>query len=178
MYCERRVGFAYANGKGCRKSIERALKWYTKAGNSGDLLAKFYLASAYIGGWGCEIDWGRAIPLLLETAQHGLGTAQYYLAAAYMGGLGTEENHELAFKWAQLAYRNENPNKTALPFILGKCFSCGLGTKPDRDSALAHLMLSWENGFAPATGEIGKLYFREENYKEALHWLLVATEKS
>ncbi|MCL1982695.1 MAG: sel1 repeat family protein [Clostridiales bacterium] len=176
MYCQRRVGSAYSSGKGCDQDLERALYWYNKASDNGDLLSKFYLASACIGGWGREEDWGRAIPLLLETAQQGLGTAQYYLATAYMNGQGTRVNHDLAFQWAQLAEKNEEPNEKSLPFILGKCFSHGLGTKTDRDKALSYLMRAWENGFETAAGEIGRLFLREGNSEEAMHWLLLAAE--
>jgi TPR repeat protein len=82
---------------------ERAVFWWEKAAEQGDLEAQFNLAHACLKGVGIQKNEARAWDLMLSAAQSGLPAAQGKLGLAYATGEGMVQDLIESAKWFCLA---------------------------------------------------------------------------
>lgn len=82
---------------------ERAVFWWEKAAEQGDLEAKFNLANACLKGVGAAKNDARAWDLIMSAAQSGLPAAQARLGLAYATGEGMVQDLIESAKWFCLA---------------------------------------------------------------------------
>lgn len=83
--------------------FERAVFWWEKAAEQGDLEAQFNLANACLKGVGCKKDAAKAWELILSGARSGLPAAQARLGLAYATGEGMVQDLIESAKWFCLA---------------------------------------------------------------------------
>ena len=110
------VARCYAKGKGAKKDLKKAFKWYQQAAEQKHTEACFELASCYEQGLGVEADKGKAFQYYLQSQNaqvsyakkkemyyclgycyaNGIGTKVSYPEAKYYYGLAAEGGHEKA----------------------------------------------------------------------------------
>lgn len=93
------LGVRYLLGRGVPKNDEKALYYFSKAANEGDVFAQNEVAYLYAAGKGTPRDYGKALLYYRKAAEQDLASAQYSLGLMYARGLGTPVNMGLAIKW-------------------------------------------------------------------------------
>lgn len=106
------LALVYRNGKGVERDNRLAVKWFEAAANC-LLSAKTNLAYMLEVGLGTEKNITRAIELYTEAAIANYAPAQYNLAVAYLTGDGVEQDFVQAYKWFELAARNQQQKEKA-----------------------------------------------------------------
>ena len=92
------VAAMYAKGMGTVASPERALYWYEKAAENGNVDAKLFAAEIYAGRH-TQQDDKKAFCLYQQAANAGNLHGAFYLAMAYADGRGTDVSYQLAEEW-------------------------------------------------------------------------------
>jgi len=85
------------------KKHDRAVPWWTRAAEQGDLESQFNLAQSYRLGLGVDKDEAKAFFWLLKAAEGGLAAAQSRLGLSYATGEGAALDMVEAAKWLELA---------------------------------------------------------------------------
>ncbi len=82
------LGLLYSNGKGVRRDMNLAKKWYEKAAVQGHISAQCNLGVVYLqlGDYAAAVKWTR------RAAKQGYLEALSNLAACYIDGTGVEQN--------------------------------------------------------------------------------------
>lgn len=114
-----------------------AVRWYTKAAESGYPYAEYLLGYCYENGTGVEIDLSRAFYWYEKAAHHHEISGMRCLGECYMHGKGTRANPEKGVKWLKRAAR-----KGSIIALkdLGDCYYAGLGVKQSyKDAANYYL---------------------------------------
>ncbi|OQS04616.1 hypothetical protein THRCLA_03163 [Thraustotheca clavata] len=101
------VANMYISGQGVEKNISEALKWYTKASESGDMHAKSLLGDWYFNGvHGLAVNRELGLSLRQEAATAGIPNAMYNMGCLYVEGLEElkiEKSEAVAYQLFQQA---------------------------------------------------------------------------
>jgi TPR repeat protein len=110
LLCKRAANAGFAPAQATMATLyaraqkhERAVPWWTRAAEQGDLESQFNLAQAYRLGLGVEKDASQAFMWLLRAAEGGLAAAQSRLGLAYASGEGAALDMVEGAKWLELA---------------------------------------------------------------------------
>jgi len=97
------LGMALMEGKGVRKDVAEAVKWFSRSAEQGVAAAHYQMGLRYAAGEGVEQDIGQAIAAWTEAAMSGYGDAQLRLAESYDQGIGVEQDLLQAYVWYKLS---------------------------------------------------------------------------
>jgi TPR repeat protein len=103
---QRNLGIIYREGRGVPTSDEKAVLWFTKSANQGDLLSMTRLGFLHFYGKGTTQSFEQALTWYRKAAERGHGPAQFNLASMYRKGQGTDANEEEAINWYRKAASN------------------------------------------------------------------------
>lgn len=139
--------------------------------DSGDPVAQYQMAFFL---YNLKSDWViRSYGMeryALASAEQGYAYAQAFLAVLYEEEQ-TEEGYAKAFKWAQKAADQNNPNGL---FLLGYLYAKGLGVNQDKAKAIDLYKQSSNQGNSHAGLTLAYIYFQGDgvavNYPEAVLW--------
>jgi|GEM_PF-2023301 len=139
------LGLKYENGKGIKKNIGLALKWYRKAAENGHVGSMIDLGWFYQNGQHVRKDIQKAIDFYIKAANQENAQAQVNLAVLYDEGIDIPEDNEKANKWYLKAA--EQGHATA-QLNLGVNYYRGEGIEQDYEKAwnlLNHLRMNSSN---------------------------------
>ncbi len=102
----RNLGILFRDGWQKPASDEKAVLWFTKAAEQGDLIAMNRLGYLHFYGKGTSQNYDQALAWYRKAADRGHGPAQFNLASMYRKGQGTEANEEEAINWYRKASSN------------------------------------------------------------------------
>jgi hypothetical protein len=102
------IGRMYELGRGTEPDMQKAVQWYERALNKGQVNARAHLGVLYFEGTGVKRDLKRAIDLFLPAAEAGNPTAQYYLGHMYEQGEGLHRDLNQAIHWYKKAANGGN----------------------------------------------------------------------
>ena len=71
-----RLGGRYRRGDGIKKSLTKAVEWYTKAADQGHLGAQNDIGNFYLDGLGVEKDSEKGVNWIAKAAKQGLSYAE------------------------------------------------------------------------------------------------------
>jgi TPR repeat protein len=126
----------YALGHGVSQDHSEAMKWWTKAAESGSIAALSNIATTYYTGLGVGQSYPEAAKWFQLAAGKGDANSMNTLGVMYAQGLGVARNRPNAIKlFEQSAYLGSS---TAM-INLGTLYSAGRGVK--QDNALAYAWL-------------------------------------
>ena len=95
----RSLGVMYKSGRGVKRDVNEAARWYEKAYDKNDWQAGTYLGRLYydgaIGGWA---DYGKAVKILKNCAEHKNPDALYYLGECMYFGRGCRQSRDGAIR--------------------------------------------------------------------------------
>lgn len=107
----------YRDGKGVRKDIPKAVRFYHLAANRGHLYAEVILGGIYSKNGTISkkyTDLKKSFKYNLIAAKKGFAYCQYTVGFSYLDGVGVKKNFKLASKFLRLAYFNKNAKKHGL----------------------------------------------------------------
>jgi len=119
----------YQNWMGllCEKeNLEKAMEWYTKAANQGDVEAMRRLARHYNN----KDDRQKEFEWLLKAAYKGDSNAQYWVAIAYKNEWGVKQDINECMKWLNYSAQQEYMEAVAK---IGDICQCSLYTGHNSD---------------------------------------------
>jgi TPR repeat protein len=103
------LGNIYADGDlGVARNSAEAVRWYEKAGNSGNFAARRQAGFIYLYGIGLSKDLDKAINLLTEAAFSGDVLAQYTLGLHMLTDEPGPRHNAGAYLYLSLAYNNSS----------------------------------------------------------------------
>jgi hypothetical protein len=116
---EQLVGQAFLLGAGLPKNYAKAIDWYTKAADNGNLEAQNELGFLYFIGKGVEQDIDKGGAYFLMAARGGLPVAQYNVGIMYATGRGVEGvDVGKAYAWLNIAAAGGHlPAKAARDYL-------------------------------------------------------------
>jgi|GEM_PF-3128790 len=161
------LGQAFEAGKGVRKNLVQALKWYTLAANSGQEDAQIHLAQLYLRN---EVPNGHpsdAIQWLSQAANQGNGQAAYQLGMFYISGKIVSQDYHQAFQWMSKAAQSGN---VAAQNNLGILYENGMGVSQDYKQALNWYLQSAKAGNGNAQDNLGNLYLQGHGVPQSYIW--------
>ena len=89
----------YADGRGVKQDVTKAIELWTKAAEAGNVTARFNLGLQYGAGIGVKKDARKAAQYLLQAAESGLPEAQFAIAGYYRDGTGVPKDMDAARQW-------------------------------------------------------------------------------
>ena len=141
----------YYDGDGVEKNMSLAVKWLTKAAESGMVKAQAALGGVYFQGEeGLDQNYALAEKYLLKAAERDFSKAQIALAYLY----AAMEDYEKTLVWARKAADLE----TEAYAILGRLYSEGLGVEQNYTEALKYYEKAAKEGDADSQNIVGNLY--------------------
>ncbi len=93
------VGRMLEQGKGTKKNIKAASKWYQRSASQNYAAANARLGKLYLEGIAVNKNTKKAFRLLNLAAIQGIPMAQFHLAILYEVGIGTKTDLKKAIKW-------------------------------------------------------------------------------
>lgn len=151
-----RLGRAYEYGEGVSVHLNKAVAWYTRAADQGNINAAFRLARLlHEGGRGLRADPERAMPYYNMAARAGHPEAQNWIGYAYQHGIGVEQNYELAVMWYR---RSAKWGIAAAQNNLGLMFLTGEGVRRDYNLASALFEQAVRQGYQWAQNNLAGMY--------------------
>ena len=97
------LALAYEHGRGVRKNAEKALAYYKKGSDLGNLDCQANLGALYIEGKIVPEDKVKGFKLCLKAAEQGNGTAMKATGACYQFGHGVQDDMKKAIYWYEKA---------------------------------------------------------------------------
>ncbi|KAB0265984.1 tetratricopeptide repeat protein [Microvirga brassicacearum] len=100
---QQRVGAIYEQGLGVERDLPRAIGWYERAAQGGNVQAMHRLATLLASRG--DPDYAAAFRWYTEAAEGGLRDSQFNLGVLLTRGLGTPRNLPRAYQWFDVAAR-------------------------------------------------------------------------
>ncbi|VAX02177.1 hypothetical protein MNBD_GAMMA22-438 [hydrothermal vent metagenome] len=100
------VGRMLEKGKGTKKNLKQASKWYQRSSSQNYAAANARLGKLYLEGISVRKNPKKAFKLLNLAAVQGIPSAQFNLALVYEIGVGTKKDLQRAIKWYNSAAKN------------------------------------------------------------------------
>ncbi len=128
------MGSAYANGVGVEKSDAKAVEWFRRSAEKGNVNGQYWLGNMMaIGRAGGPADAKAAKPWFEKAAQQGDPGSQYALALIFGNGLaGDPPSWEKA---VPLLKKAAEKRESAAAMVLGMLYTNGTGVKKNPDEA-------------------------------------------
>lgn len=130
------------NGDGVAKSMDEAVKWYTKSAELGYKEAQYTLGSLVFQRVIHSISYPQAVTYYEQAAQQGHVKSQLNLGMLYLRGEVIAQDMPNAVKWLSLAASNDNSEAQG---YLAELYQQGAGVEQDTVKAAMWLLLATQN---------------------------------
>ena len=97
------LGYRYQDGRGVRKDLSKAAKWFRMAAEQGNAEAQYRYGLLIKTGDGVRQNHGAAAKWFRLAAEQGVVGAQVNLALNYFTGKGVAKDPVVAYKWISVA---------------------------------------------------------------------------
>lgn len=169
------MGKMYASGFGVDRNTEKAMQWYLKSAENGDVYAQGNLAYAYLYGEGVSENLDKTKYWAKKAANQGSATAMNILGATYVKeGADYFEAVYWYRKAAELGNMTSKNN-------LGWLYYEGTGVDKDHERAASWFRNAAEQGNTNSQNQLGNMYKKGEgvgqDYSLAYFWYRKAAEQ-
>lgn len=161
------------------KQSDKAIYWFKKASDNGNVGATYYYGSLMFNGQGIEQNKANGIQYMTNAASKGFVVAYARLAQIFYNGDGGTKDYSKAFDFAKKGAMSRN---TSAMLILAYCYIKGQGTAQDyylgtqwfveaskiHKKDVAKFLKEDDNGTYTQYLHGLKQYFVEKNYTEAI----------
>ncbi len=175
------LGLAYATGKGVKKDIKEAVRYYQLAAKQNDASAQYYLAYHYLSGEIVGKSAKDAVPIFKLAAEQGHARAQYMLGVCYELGQGIEQNEEKAIELYQSAAKQGHSRAVSKLMKWGVYSKQNNRIQEDPKEVAESISMETEPSDAPAQFELGFNYEHgkgvEKDIKKAVRFYKLAAEQ-
>lgn len=164
---------------GSDKDYKKAVEWFEKAANKGNVAAMLDMAYAYEDGKGVTQDYKKAVYWYDKAARlDDSGQGKWRLGRMYQQGLGVEKDYEEAVKWykksAELGHR-------AGQNALGNMYAAGCGVPKDYVEAAKWYQKAADGKSVRGMTNLGDLYLSglgvSQSDDEAIRWYRKAIDE-
>ena len=100
------LGRCYQEGRGVKRNLSQAVKWYREAVEQNHAEAQYNLGRCYQEGWGVEHNEQMAFTLIHKAANQNLAIAQFTTGYCFEYGRGVQQNKIIARQWYRKAANN------------------------------------------------------------------------
>lgn len=153
-YIQHKIAVMYFNGEGVLKDSKKAIPWFEKAANRGDVPPQVHLGYIYFEGNGTLINFKKAFYWFEKAAKQGSNIAQSFLGIMYSEGKGVLKDYNKAFYWYEKAAKQDNAfAQVSLSYL----YIGGLGVLKDLKKAKYWVEKAYDNG-NPNAKEIWEKY--------------------
>lgn len=168
------IGSMYHLGLGVETDLDKAIKWYSLAGQQGHPVAQNNLGLIYRFREGCE---EKAFKWYRLAAEQGLPFAQDALGDMYASGCGTKRDNVQAVKWYRMAAER---GFLLSCHNLGEMYAQGAGVNKDEQEAVKWFRLAAKQNYGPSQEMLGIAYSKgllglPRDSEKANYWLEKAT---
>ena len=154
------VGYLYLKGKGVKKNIPEAMKWFEKSAGNGDCEAQTNLAYAYYLGKGVKENLSKAGYWYFKAAEQGHFLAQTALGFMYQDRCLVSENpQQEALKWFQKA---ASQGHDLAQYELANLYLQGTSIPQNLEAAVEMYGKASNQGFSLAKFALGSIYEKGE----------------
>ncbi len=147
-------GYNYANGIGVEQDYEKALKYYRKAADMGNMIAQYDLGIMYDDGTGVEQDYEQALEWYQLSADQGFADAQTNIGFMYETGHGVDQDYEKA---AEFYKKAADQGSAVAQTNLGTFYRDGLGVDQNYSDAAKLFGLAADQEYDRAQYLLGML---------------------
>lgn len=187
------IGSIYEKAEFSRQDYEKALYYYTKGHECGDISSTLALARKYESGNGVEADPTKAFNLFKQAANRTFDKDIIIkVAVSCLEGIGTEANPVMAVEYLErIQYLNDAYVQSLLNEARNKCtpealleyntkkaesgnhkaeydlyelYCGGKGIPQDSDKAMDYLKKSADGGYVIALDKLGEIEINRKNY--------------
>ena len=128
-------------GYACPKDGNKAMEWFRRAAEQGDVMGMDKLGYAYLYGRNVEVDFAEAATWLIKAADLGSADSSFYIGHMLRLGLGVTPNLGKASQWMLSA---SEKNHAGAQYTLGRMYADGLAV--NREEAIKWMTKSAELG--------------------------------
>lgn len=171
--------YSYALNLLNNKQADKAIYWFKKASDNGNVGATYYYGNLMFNGMGIAQDKQKGIQYLSQAAAKDFTMAYARLAQICYEGDGIEKDYSKAFGFAKKGAAKNNP---ACKWVLAMCYINGEGTEQDyylgtqwlaetvgtHSNEIANFLNSDKNGVYSQYVKGLKKYYLDKNYAEAI----------
>ncbi|MDT7526965.1 sel1 repeat family protein [Pseudidiomarina sp. GXY010] len=162
------IGLMYQYGYGTEQDFTKAIEWYTKSINNGDMRSLELLADLYRLGYGTNQDLNKALDMLIQAIEVGVDTgARSRVEQFFLVELGIPEDINKALN---IYERAANVGILNAQMGLYKIYSEGIRVPKDDKKARRWLQSAANGGNAEAQFQLGLSYEEAEQWTEAIVW--------
>ena len=159
------------------KDVPKAVKYYEKAAETGNVMAQINLASIFSKGLEGKPDYEQAAKWYQKAADEGDRDGQFGLGVSYALGRGVPVDYEQARRWFTSA---ADQGQVQAQFNLAIMYDEGKGVPADRDLAAHYYEMAADKGMTKAQYRYGILLARtKESHNDrvaAYKWLMLSQE--
>ena len=181
----RNIGILYREGGGVEKDVKKALSYFEKAAELGDMFAICELGYCHLHGLGVDKDPVKAVSLFRQASDAGYLQARYNLATVLLNGAdgSVEKDQDQA---CALMLDAANQGHSTSQLWVGQFYCYGIegnrkGT--DREKALTYLQLAVEQENSRAMYHLAGMYLKrnlqehERDPEKGMEFLEMAAER-
>lgn len=175
------LGKIYYYGRGTKKDIKKARKYWQKAARQNQREAQLLLALLQLDSAKKEADKTPHFQTILKLAQEDYPLAQYALSFLYADGIGTPAQAKTALAWLQRAAQAATPvpaAQTQLALYYAQGYPPYI--QPDLPQAFALMLRAAEAENPQARYNVAQMYLNgqgtEKNEKRAFHFMRLAAK--
>lgn len=165
------LGSMHQWGLGVPTDTPKAIGWYVKAAEAGDVEAQGRLLSMPVTGGDRDSEaYQQAVHWFRKAAEQGNVSAQVRLGRAYWEGKGIQRDPQQAVQW----FRKAADRHLDAQLYLGLAYWEGKGIQRDPQQAVHWFQVPAERGDGLAQFYLGLAYSQGkgvlQDYQQALHW--------
>lgn len=170
-----RTAVGYYRGDGVEQDYKKAIHWFTKSAEQGNLIAQTTLGYIYFKGDGVPQDHTKAIQWYTKAAEQGSVDAQRNLGILYFNPEGVARDYKQALLWFTKAVEQGDLSSH---FNLGLMYERGNGVAKDYNRAVALYSKAANQGYPNAQFGLGRMYGQgtgvSQDNKQAYIWFSLA----
>ncbi|KFK41793.1 hypothetical protein AALP_AA2G172800 [Arabis alpina] len=167
-----RVGMFYYFGmRGLRRDYAKAIYWFSKAVEKGELNSMVFLGDIYAPGGSAERNYTKAFECFALASEQGLYSAFNGLGYLYFNGYGVDKNYTKARECFEKVASREDPTGI---YYLGMLYLKGVGVERDVKQATKYFLLAANAGLPKAIYQIAKMLHAGAELKNNLNMLKMA----
>lgn len=136
------LGLMYQDGDGVTKSLDEAVKWYTKSADLGYKEAQYTLGALVFQRQTQTISYPQAVTYYEQAAKQGHVKSQLNLGMLYFRGDVIAQDLPAAVQWLSLAASNNNSEAQG---YMAQLYQQGAGVEQDSVKAAMWLMIATQN---------------------------------
>lgn len=149
-----------------KQNPEKAYYWFNKLAEKDDLQGQLYVIAARQYGYGVRKEPSRAQKYYIDAAKKGNAIAQYVLGKEFLKSRHSR-SRKLGLIWLKKSAEQEYPRAQ---YFLGNIYLNGKHAGRDKARAIDFWAKAAENGYVPAMLALGKLAFKQKEYRVAKSW--------